>query len=359
MQHSERLEWNLLVRALSPAEHNSRDQTGPGARLGAVNTVGHKLSTTAVGGSGLSITSSRNAARRAVLGASGPLLAACVAIFVMSMAPVLTRSVTAPAPAIIFVRLWTIVPIWFVVMKLSGTRLRWDVVRTSAPSGVLFGASTALSVESFTSTSIANATLIPSMQIIVIMAIAAVVHGERRPLRDYAMGLAALAGVLTLVLGAGRTSGASTRGDLVSVAGLFVFVGYLLRLKTIRDNGIAVMPYMFSMLTWAAIVVTPWALATAGGDLGQVNGWDWAFILGMNAGSFLIGHPLLTWAQASLDVTTTSLLQLAGPVVSMTGAWWVHGQRLNGWQFLGGAMVLGSLAVIIRGSRPTATAATT
>lgn len=304
----------------------------------------------------MSVASSRFARRPVALGTSGPLLAACVAIFAMSMAPVLTRSVSAPAPAIIVVRLWTIVPIWFVVMTLSGARLSWDVVRTSAPSGVLFGASTALSVESFTSTSIANATLIPSMQIIVIMAIAALVQGERRPPRDYVMALTALAGVLTLVLGAGRTSGASLRGDVISVVGLFVFVAYLLRLKKIRNDGIAVMPYLLSMLTWAAIVVTPWALITAAGDLGQVNGWDWAFILGMNAGSFLIGHPLLTWAQASLDVTTTSLLQLGGPVVSMTGAWWVHGQRLNAAQFVGGAVVLGSLAVIVYGSRSVAAA---
>jgi drug/metabolite transporter (DMT)-like permease len=281
-----------------------------------------------------------------------PLIAACVAVVFLGLPPVLTRSISAPPPVIVMARLWTIIPIWFVVMRLSGGRLTRDVARLSLPSGVLFGASTALSVEAFKTTSIANATLIPSMQPVIIMVLAAHFYGERRARRDFVFAALALVGVLAVAFGPGQTSGASRHGDVVSVGALLVFVGYLMRLKKIRNAGIPVMAYMLSMLTWAALVVTPWALMTAGSGFTQLGGGDWALVIGTNLCSFIIGHGLLTWAQASIDVSTTALLQLGSPVISMIGAWWIHDQHLAPAQFIGGGILLASLAAIVTHARP-------
>jgi drug/metabolite transporter (DMT)-like permease len=281
-----------------------------------------------------------------------PVVAACVAVVFLGLPPVLTRSIDAAPAVIVLARLWTIVPMWYLVMRSSGKRLTRQVARMSLPSGVFFGASTVLSTEAFKTTSIANATLIPSIQPVVIMVLAAYFFGERRARRDFLFAATALGGVLAVVLGAGQTSGATRHGDVVSVAALIAFVAYLLRLKKIRNAGIPVMPYMLSMLTWAAIVVTPWALAVSGTGFARIGARDWALVLATNLSSFIIGHSLLTWAQASVDVSTTALLQLASPVISTLGAWWIHDQRLAPAQIVGGGVLLASLAAIVIGARP-------
>jgi drug/metabolite transporter (DMT)-like permease len=136
---------------------------------------------------------------------------------------------------------------------------------------------------------------------------------------------------------------------------LAVLVAYMMRLKLVRNRGIPVRQYLLSMLIWAAIVVTPWAFATDGSGAIQIHGRDWALIIGVNIVSFIIGHGLLTWSQAHLEVTTTTLLQLGCPVVAMIGAWWIHHQALGLVQLMGGAVVLASLAGIITRTRPAGT----
>jgi drug/metabolite transporter (DMT)-like permease len=300
----------------------------------------------------MATTVARRASVESRLGDTAPMVAACFAVLALGLPPVMTRAMHADPQAIVLVRLWTIVPIWWLILKASGGRLTWEVMRTSLPSGILFGMSTALSVQSFKTTSIANATLIPSMQPAVIMFLAWKFYGERRSARDLLFGALALTGILAVVLGAGHSSGSTRSGNLVAVAGLVVLVAYMMRLKQVRNRGIPVRQYLLSMLMWAALVVTPWAFATDGRAAVSIHGGDWALIIGVNIVSFIIGHGLLTWAQASLEVSTTTLLQLGSPVVSMIGAWWIHHQSLKPMQLLGGAVVLASLAGIITRSRP-------
>jgi drug/metabolite transporter (DMT)-like permease len=92
-----------------------------------------------------------------------------------------------------------------------------------------------------------------------------------------------------------------------------------------------------------AVVVTPVCLIM-GDDTWKVNGRDWVLLLAMVVGPGWVGHGLISWASRHLPVTTTSLLTLGSPVVSVLGGWLIYDQHLGLLQVIGAAMVIGGLA---------------
>jgi drug/metabolite transporter (DMT)-like permease len=65
----------------------------------------------------------------------------------------------------------------------------------------------------------------------------------------------------------------------------------------------------------------------------------------------MVGHGLMTWAHHYLDVTLTSMMTLANPVVSIIGAWIIYSQSLAVLQIFGAVVVLASLGAILRRQR--------
>ncbi|MEZ5258706.1 MAG: EamA family transporter [Ilumatobacteraceae bacterium] len=93
------------------------------------------------------------------------------------------------------------------------------------------------------------------------------------------------------------------------------------------------------------MVVTPYTLIVAD-DLGAVQPRDLLLVGGMILGPGLVGHGLMTWAQAEVDISVSSVLTLGNAPLSMVGAWVFFGQSLNLLQILGIGGVIASLAAI-------------
>ena len=93
-----------------------------------------------------------------------------------------------------------------------------------------------------------------------------------------------------------------------------------------------------------------------GDDTWKVNGRDWILLLAMAVGPGWVGHGLISWASRHLPVTTTSLLTLGSPVVSVLGAWLIYDQQLGLVQVFGALLVIAGLAGTVwdrRSSVPT------
>ncbi len=71
----------------------------------------------------------------------------------------------------------------------------------------------------------------------------------------------------------------------------------------------------------------------------------------MVCGPGLVGHGLMTWAQRHLDLTVASLLTLASPVISATGAWLIYSEHLRPMQGVFATVVLLALAAIVVDAR--------
>jgi drug/metabolite transporter (DMT)-like permease len=65
----------------------------------------------------------------------------------------------------------------------------------------------------------------------------------------------------------------------------------------------------------------------------------------------MIGHGFITWAHHYVDVSVTSTLTLASPVVAIIGAWLIYSESLAVGQIVGAIAVLAALGVLMHGQR--------
>lgn len=278
------------------------------------------------------------------------IIAAVTAVVAWGIGPVFNRSMSVSTPTIVFFRIAVGLPIMVTMSYLAGDGLNRRLLRSTAVPGMLFGTSMIFGFAAIKMTSIANATLIGNLQPVIIMFVAPKVLGERLRARQVGIGAVALAGVLTVVLAAASTSGAAFSGDLMAVINVCIWVTYFVIAKRRRTSGVDGWSFLAAVFCWAAVVVLPYG-AVASNDLGAMQPRDWVFITCMALGPGVVGHGLMTWSQSHLDVTLASILGLLGPVVSTSLAWVVFGQSLTPIQLLGGAVVIASLALLVRDQR--------
>jgi drug/metabolite transporter (DMT)-like permease len=286
-----------------------------------------------------------------------PLLTAIVAVCFWSATPLFVRGVSTSTTTVIFWRFAVATPVMIAVAYLAGGRLTKELFFKSFWPGVLFAASLVTGLTALRETSIANATLIMSLQPVLVLMIAPKLFNEKVRITQVVSSIVAMTGVTIFILAAASTSGATFRGDLIAFSNLFVWTGYFLLSKHVRSSGAGAHSWSFLAIVfvWSSLFVTPWALVTSN-DIGGMTTKDWILVVSMVLLPGVLGHGMMTWAQRHVDVTVLSLLMLLQPVLGAFGAWLVYDQRLNGVQILGGILVLGALAAIVRESRAVATA---
>lgn len=273
-----------------------------------------------------------------------------IAVFAWGFGPLLVRGIDASAPTIVFWRLWMATPVMVCAAYFTGGRVSIPLLKIVFVPGVLFGVSMMVGFTSYQETSIANATLIGALQPVLMLFIGPMLFGDRSGARQILLAVIALAGIVTVVLGANQSSGASLRGDVLALINLGLWTAYFVRIKQVRNQGVHAGALIAGVFCVAALVVSPWVLLTSR-DLGAIHGADWLLIVAMVLVAGLVGHGLMTWAQRHLDITFASLLMLGSPVISAIGAWVVFGQRLSLVQIAGALVVLAALGAIVLEAR--------
>ncbi len=285
--------------------------------------------------------------RATIPGHAGPgMAAAMVAVIVWGFGGVLVKLIAMEGLALAFLRLWLGFLVMLPVIVLARRRLSWEVLRRSAPGGLLLGLDVTLFFSALKLTSVANATLIGALQPALVLVVAGPWFGERVGVREVGWTLAAVAGAVVVIAGASGTPAWSPLGDLLAVGALLTFTGYFLVTKRARQT-VDTLGYMTGVMLAGALVATPLALAS-GQDLRPPRAVDWLwlalFVLVPGAG----GHILMSWAQRYVDVSVTSLLTVGMPVVAAVAALALLGEPLTVPQVLGGLVVLVAITAILR-----------
>lgn len=278
-----------------------------------------------------------------------PLAAVGVAVLAWGVAPLLVRAIDADSATIIFWRVLLALPVAVGVAYATGGGMSAAIMRRAAMTGVCFAISIVVGFSSFRETSIANATLIPALQPALILVFASRMFGERRTRAEVLWAVVAFAGVSVVVLGASG-AGASIYGDLLAVANLLVFTVYFLLAKRARSGNVHSWSFLAAVFVWTALVVTPWAVAVNGG-VETLHGIDWLYVVAIVLLPGMVGHGFMTWAHHYVDVSVTSMLTLANPVVSIVGAWLIFSEALGAMQVAGTIVVLLALGMIVRHQR--------
>jgi drug/metabolite transporter (DMT)-like permease len=276
-------------------------------------------------------------------------LAVCAAILCWGVGPLLVAGISASSGTIALYRLCLAAPLMLVVSRLAGAPLTWAVWRRSVPAGLMFAVSILTGFASFQQTSVANATLIASLTPVLVLPIAARMFGERVTARSLVFAAVSIAGVVAVVLGATAGSGASLSGDLLAVADLVSFTAYFVEIKRQRTAGVPAASLLAGVVLTSLLAVAPFVLVTSD-DLTAIGGWDWMWLVVLVVIVGMFGHGLMAWAHRHVDVTISSLLTLASPVVSAIGAWLVFDQKLTFAQVLGAVLVLAGLVGVVAAS---------
>lgn len=274
-------------------------------------------------------------------------LAACfLGVVAWSCGPLMVRGITAPVAAFTFARLVVSVPVMNGSAAVAGHRLTWSVFRNSFVPGIFFFLSMATGFASFQHTSIANATLISSMQPVLMLLVAPRLFGEKPTTVRVLLSIVAMGGVSMVVLGAASGGDASLDGDLFAVANLLTWSTYFVFAKQARDKGVHPSAFLAGTFTTAAILGVPWVLI-AWPDFGAIGGKDMLLIAGQVFISGLLGHTIMTWCARFLDITLVSLINLLSPAISMAGAWLIYGQSMRAVQVLGATIMMVSIAFVV------------
>jgi drug/metabolite transporter (DMT)-like permease len=277
------------------------------------------------------------ATRLGVLAVLGPIAA-------FSVMNVVIKISHLAALTFAFYRLWMGAVVMIGVLAVTGRRLSWAIVRRAAFPGALFGVNLCFFFTALKLTSVADVLIIAALQPAITLMVAGPLFGERVSRHEVGWTVVSLGGVVLVVVGSSGTPVWSFEGDLWAVAALLAWTTYWLLSKRIRRE-VAALEYMTAVTVTAAIVVTPVALLSGQSLAARWQDLLWLILFVAVAQG---GHSLLAWSHVQMDVSISSLLILAEPVISALAALIFLGEPLPALSIAGGVIAVVAVGVVIQ-----------
>jgi drug/metabolite transporter (DMT)-like permease len=279
--------------------------------------------------------------------AAVPVLAVFIAVFAWGIGPLLFLAPSISINSVLFYRVLFWPPLLYLIVRRNGAKLNDKLFRSVLVPGILFGVSTIFGFTAITTTSVANATIIGNISTAMVLFVAPRFLNEKISKSQVVLAFTSFAGVAAIVFGAGDTGGSSLFGDFLALVNALTWTVYFISSKRRRVDGVDTWQFLFGVSVIQVFVVVPYALLTSN-DILQITWRDLGFLIAMTLFSGTIGHSFMLWAQKYVDASVSSLILLLGPVISSAGAWLVYGQQISLVQVIGGAIVLASLAGVVR-----------
>ncbi|HZN13491.1 MAG TPA: DMT family transporter [Acidimicrobiales bacterium] len=276
-------------------------------------------------------------------------LGVVAAVAAWGFGPIFVKLIEMPGLTLALYRLWLGFAVMVIVMACAGRRMTWLDLKTSGACGALFGVNVSFFFTALKHTSVADASLITALAPVLILVVAGPLLGERLRARDIGLTAVVIAGVALVVLGSSGQPEWSLLGDGLAVGALVSWAAYFVATKRARAT-MATLEYQTGVLFGAALVATPVALLS-GSPLVAPHGDDWIWLLAFVLLPGAIGHLLMSWSHRFVDVSVSSLIVVAQPVVSALAATVVLHERLGALQLAGGAVVLAAIASVVRDHR--------
>ena len=279
--------------------------------------------------------------------AAVPVLAVFIAVFAWGIGPLLFLAPSISINSVLFYRVLFWPPLLYLIVRRNGAKINDKLFRSVLVPGILFGVSTIFGFTAITTTSVANATIIGNISTAMVLFVAPRFLNEKISKSQVVLAFTSFAGVAAIVFGAGNTGGSSLFGDFLALVNALTWTVYFISSKRRRLDGVDTWQFLFGVSVIQVFVVVPYALLTSN-DILQITWRDLGFLIAMTLFSGTIGHSFMLWAQKYVDASVSSLILLLGPVISSAGAWLVYGQQISLVQVIGGAIVLASLAGVVR-----------
>lgn len=275
--------------------------------------------------------------------------AVSLGVFMWSASTVIVKDAHVSGVTFAVCRLWVGAAALWIVVRLSGRRVTREVWRASFVPGVLFAANIALFFEGLQRSTVANVTLITCIEPALIFLVAGRMFGERVTPWDVGWTAASIGGIGLVVAGAASRPGWHPSGDVMAFIAIFVWTVFFLASKRIRAKT-ATLEYFTGVLGAAAVSLTP-VMLIRGGWFTDPSARDWLLIVIVALGPGTGGHLLVTWAHRLVDVSLSSVIGVAQPVIAAAGAAIFLGEELVPLQVVGGVITMASVIAVVRRRR--------
>ncbi len=281
------------------------------------------------------------------------LIGAGIAVCAWSTGTILAKYIDMGSLAIGFYRFAFFALMIIVWMYARGTPFRLRIIRDSMWGGIALGADIALFFSAVKLTSVVNATIIGSMQPIVVGVIAAKFFGERIGLRNVLWSFVALAGTVVVVVSSAGDATNDWRGDLLALAAMLSWSAYFITSKNSKKT---MTPTEFTAGTalWTVAICAPLGLVF-GQDMSWPSLSNWGLLIAMAITSGLIGHAMMNWSLVRIPLWVGSTFTLLIPVFSAIMAWAFLDEAVSPVQTAAMAVVIAALAIIVHSQSAPAT----
>ena len=273
------------------------------------------------------------------------LIGAGLAVTAWGSSGVIVKYITVSSTEIAVYRFTFYAIIMMLFLKVRGTPLTFKALRTSLWGGISLGLNVAFFFESLKRTTVVNATIIGSLQPVLISIYSYKNFGEKVRRKVVVVGFIALLRTFGVVAGSSGTAEWDITGDLLAVAALFTWSAYFVVSKKTQD---LVTPLEFTAASGVITGVLNFGIALIFGisfTIPSNKDIFWIIVLATVAG--LIGHSLMNWSLVRIPLWVGSTLTLFVPVVSSFLAWVFLGESLNLIQILATFVVVFSLGIIM------------
>ena len=179
-----------------------------------------------------------------------------------------------------------------------------------------------------------------------VAALSGVVLHEHMPRRAVPGAVVALVGAILIGMSSLTGLSGDVAGDLLALAGAACMAGHWLCSRYARRT-VEALPYTYLVYGQTALLLALMAPLTGGFQLTPASLW---YILGLAAGSTLLGHLLFTVALGRVSATVVSFALLGEPVGAMLWSMLMFGEIPTPLLLLGGAVVLAGLGLYSWGS---------
>ncbi len=179
-----------------------------------------------------------------------------------------------------------------------------------------------------------------------VAALSGVVLHEHMPRRAVPGAVVALIGAILIGLSSLTGLSGDVGGDLLALAGAACMAGHWLCSRYARRT-VEALPYTYLVYGQTALLLGLIAPLAGGFQLTPAAMW---YILGLAAGSTLLGHLLFTIALGKVSATVVSFALLGEPVGAMLWSMLMFGEIPTPLLLAGGAVVLAGLALYSWGS---------
>lgn len=271
----------------------------------------------------------------------------------ISFAAVLIRLAGGPAASVAALRLLfaTLILLPFVIFS-PGTRrallsLRRGEIALLILSGFFLAIHFLSWIASLSFTGITSSIVFVTTSPIFVELYAVTVKRERTSARVWiGIGLA-LAG--SIILGGGNLAagGESWKGDLLAVVGAIAVAGYFIVGSRLRPK-LTLLAYIFPVYGTAAVLLLVTAPILGSGITG-LPGKVYFYCFVMALVCQVTGHSLFNWALRRMKTTLVAMTTLGEPVGTTLLAWLILGEVPVLTEFLGGAVILAGVFVVLTG----------